>query len=35
MATPNDKIKFKSQAQERAVLLTPVLEGAKRFDTER
>jgi HK97 family phage prohead protease len=33
--TPNDKIKFKSQAQERAVLLTPVTEGEKRFDTEK
>lgn len=33
--TPNDKIKFKNQAQERAVLLTPVTEGQKRFDTEK
>lgn len=33
--TPNDKIKFKDQAQTRAVLLTPVTEGARRFDTER
>lgn len=35
MPTPNDKIKFKSQAQERAVLLNPVTEGQKRFDTEK
>ena len=35
MATPNDKVKFKSMAQERAVLLTPVTEGEKRFDTEK
>lgn len=35
MPTPNDKIKFKNQAQERAVLLTPVMDGQKRFDTER
>ena len=33
--TPNDKIKFKSTAQERVVLLTPVTEGAKRFDSEK
>lgn len=33
--TPNDKIKFKSMAQERAVTLAPVTEGSKRFDTER
>ena len=33
--TPNEKIKFKSMAQERAVLLTPVTEGSKRFETER
>ena len=33
--TPDDRIKFKNMAQERAVLLTPVTEGAKRFDTER
>ena len=33
--TPNDKIKFKDQAQTRAVLLTPVTEGAKRFNTEK
>lgn len=33
--TPNDHIKFKNMAQERAVLLSPVTEGAKRFDTER
>ena len=35
MATPNDKIKFKNQAQERAITLTPVTEGEKRFDSER
>jgi HK97 family phage prohead protease len=35
MPTPNDKIKFKSQAQTRAVLLNPVTEGQKRFDTEK
>lgn len=33
--TPNDKIKFKDQAQTRAVLLTPVTEGEKRFNTEK
>lgn len=33
--TPNDRIKFKNMAQERSVLLTPVTEGAKRFDTEK
>jgi len=33
--TPNDRIKFKNMAQERAILLTPVTEGAKRFDTAR
>lgn len=33
--TPNEKIKFKDQAQTRAVLLTPVTEGEKRFDTEK
>jgi len=33
--TPNDKIKFKDPAQVRAVTLTPVTEGEKRFDTER
>ena len=33
--TPNDRIKFKNMAQERSVLLTPVTDGAKRFDTER
>ena len=33
--TPNDKIKFKNEAQERAMLMTPVLEGSKRFDTEK
>lgn len=35
MPTPDHKIKFKDQAQERAVLLTPITEGEKRFDTER
>lgn len=35
MPTPNDKIKFKNQAQERAVLLNPVIEGEKRFDSEK
>lgn len=35
MPTPDNKIKFKNQAQERAVLLTPVTEGEKRFDTEK
>ena len=33
--TPNDHIKFKDMAQERTVLLTPVTEGEKRFDTEK
>ena len=33
--TPNDRIKFKNMAQERVVLLTPVTEGNKRFDTEK
>lgn len=33
--TPDDRIKFKNMAQERVVLLTPVTEGAKRFDTEK
>ena len=33
--TPKDKFKFKNMAQERVVLLTPVTEGNKRFDTER
>lgn len=33
--TPNDRIKFKDQAQTRAVTLTPVINGEKRFDTER
>lgn len=33
--TPNEKIKFKDQAQTRAVLLTPVTEGEKRFNTEK
>ena len=35
MPTPNDKIKFKNEAQVRAVLLNPVTEGQKRFDTEK
>lgn len=33
--TPNNKTKFKNMAQERTVLLAPVTEGAKRFDTEK
>lgn len=33
--TPNDHIKFKNMAQERTVLLAPVTEGEKRFDTEK
>lgn len=33
--TPNEKIKFKDQAQVRAITLTPVTDGARRFDTER
>ncbi len=33
--TPNEKTKFKDQAQTRAVLLTPVTEGEKRFNTEK
>lgn len=33
--TPKNRIKFKDGAQERAVLLTPVTEGQKRFDTEK
>jgi HK97 family phage prohead protease len=35
MATPNDKIKFKDQAQARAVVLVPVTEDAKRLDSEK
>ena len=35
MPTPTDKFKFKDQAQVRAVLLSPVAGGQKRFDTER
>jgi HK97 family phage prohead protease len=35
MPTPDNKIKFKNQAQERAVLLTPVTDGQKRFDSEK
>lgn len=33
--TPNDHIKFKDQAQVRSVLLAPVTDGEKRFNTER
>lgn len=33
--TPDDRIKFKNMAQERVVLLNPVTDGEKRFDTER
>lgn len=33
--TPNEKIKFKNQAQVRAITLAPVTEGSKRFDTEK
>ena len=33
--TPNDHIKFKNLAQERTVLLVPVTEGEKRFNTEK
>ena len=33
--TPNDRIKFKTMAQERAVLLTPATNERRRFDTER
>ena len=33
--TPNDHIKFKTMAQERSVLLTPVTDGQKRFDSEK
>ena len=33
--TPDDRIKFKNMAQERVVLLAPVTEGEKRFDTEK
>jgi HK97 family phage prohead protease len=33
--TPNEKIKFKNMAQERAVLLTPATTGERRFETER
>ena len=35
MATPKDNIKFKNMAQERAMLLTPMAEGEKKFNTER
>lgn len=33
--TPNDHIKFKDTAQVRSVLLAPVTDGEKRFNTER
>ncbi len=33
--TPNEKIKFKDTAQTRALTLTPVSDGTKRFDTDR
>ena len=33
--TPNDHIKFKDQAQVRSVLLAPVTDGEKRFNTEK
>lgn len=33
--TPNEKIKFKDQAQVRAITLAPVTEGQKRFDSEK
>lgn len=33
--TPNEKIKFKNMAQERAVILSPVTTGERRFDTKR
>ena len=32
--TPTDKIKFKDQAQCRAIVLNPVAQGEKRFDTD-
>ena len=32
--TPNDKTKFKDQAQCRAIVLNPFAQGDKRFDTE-
>lgn len=32
--TPNDKIKFKDQAQCRAIVLNPFSQGDKRFDTD-
>ena len=32
--TPNDKTKFKDQAQCRAIVLNPFAQGEKRFDTE-
>ncbi len=33
--TPNDKTKFKNEAQTRAITLTPVTEGERHFKTER
>lgn len=35
MATPLNKDKFKNEAQSRSVLLLPIADGKKRFDTER
>lgn len=35
MATPTHKDKFKDRAQTRSILLTPVVNGKKRFDTAR
>ena len=32
--TPNDRTKFKDLAQSRAITLTPVTQGEKRFDTD-
>lgn len=34
MPTPQNKNKFKNQAQARAITLTPLLTGGKRFDSE-
>lgn len=33
--TPNNRIKFKDMAQERSVLLAPVTQGAKRFNSDK
>ena len=33
--TPNEKFKFKNVAQERAMQMTPVTDGEKRFDTKK